>query len=100
MDKEVEELIRKFKIYAEKNKNRGFALTQKEEKEYQHVAIADIKNQLYNRELGEIPIPRSLNPENGKIIYETSRGLRTVLLKNLGYELRDGVWQKKKRKLK
>lgn len=97
MDKEIEELIRKFKRYAEKSKARGFALTKKEEQKYQRINIEDIKNQLYNREPGEIPIPRSLDPKNAKIIYETSHGLRTILLKNLGYELIDGVWQKKRK---
>ncbi len=100
MDKEVEYLIMKFKIYAEKNKRLGFAPTKKEEKKYKNVTLDYIKNQLYNREPGEVPIPRSLNPEKGKIIYETSHGLKTILLKNLGYELRDGIWQKKIKKTK
>lgn len=98
MDKQVEALIRSYKIIKGKDVKKGFALTEKEEKKYGKIEMDDLRNQLHAIEPGEAPRIELLNTEDDKIVYEISHGRRTRSLKELGYELKDEVWRKKFKK--
>ena len=66
----------------------GRQLSDREREMFEDVSFGVLMNKMINYFPGESPIPRSINPETGKVVFSDSYGTQTIPLINLGYELK------------